>query len=959
MSRYFFVVILIFSPLAVRGQIALSPTADDTTIANQYFAKAEKFAKATQYDSSIYYYQMAGVIYEKKAIKMNIPRLWERYITCCNNMGANFTSNWQFAEALHALNTALQTGLRVFGENRPFVANSYHRLGNLYSGMGDHDKKLEFWKKALAIRLKILGENHPDVARSYGNLALPYADAGDIDTAILYYEKVLTIFRQAYGEEHQDVARAYENMGVLCGSTYPEKAFECYNNALSIRLKVFGENHPETARTHSNLALYYQNKRAYDKALTHYEKALQIWRQRFGEKNLEVAKAYRNIGVTYYEMRDYQRAFEYYNKDLSIELSLLNIRHPELSFVYQKLGKLYNVQNDHENALRYYQKSIICSVPDFADSNFYVNPSLSQMNPSKVLLLSLQLKAEAFQALSQQKSDDHKALQMALSTFRLTLAYIDKIRNSYKAEGAKLALGQKFNAVYEGTLQASLHAYNLTGQAGYKDDAFLFVEKNKAATLAQALQESRARQFAGIPAHLLEKERNLKIDLTACETELEKQKQNAQRKDRAKLHEYQNQYFTLKRNYDKLISRFEKSYPQYYDLKYKTQTVSVAELQRTLDNQTALLEYFLGDSTIFIFAVTKGSFNVVATQRDSVLDNTITVLANSFKNLTSKAKYIENASLLYRFLIKPLEFQIANCSHWVIVPDGELHQIPFDALLNEAVLPAVDAEYGSLPYLIKRHKISYHYSATLFLKSGQQQKKASNDNLLAGFAPVFSQSRKNGNLFAINFDSMVVARPDALSYLVTRDGKVLDELTYSELEVRNILTALLGRGHIYLHEDASEENFKKNIKNHKYVHIATHGFINNENSKLSNLAFSQPQNKNATEDGILYSGETYNLDLNADLLVLSACQTGAGQIIKGEGLMALTRGFLYSGARNIVASLWKVYDEHTSRLMVEFYRQIEAGKGYSTALREAKLKMIANPETAGPQSWASFVLIGR
>jgi len=194
---------------------------------------------------------------------------------------------------------------------------------------------------------------------------------------------------------------------------------------------------------------------------------------------------------------------------------------------------------------------------------------------------------------------------------------------------------------------------------------------------------------------------------------------------------------------------------------------------------------------------------------------------------------------------------------------------------------------------------------------------------------------------------------------VTRDGTNLDELPYSEQEVWEISKMLSRKsGQVYVHESASEENFKNKIKDSRFVHVATHGFINSENPKLSNLAFSQPQDSSATEDGFLYSAETYNLDLNADLLVLSACQSGTGQLIRGEGLMALTRGFLYSGARNIIASIWKVFDEHTSILMVELYKQILSGKSYSAALREAKLKMIANEATAGPQSWAAFVLIG-
>ncbi len=135
--------------------------------------------------------------------------------------------------------------------------------------------------------------------------------------------------------------------------------------------------------------------------------------------------------------------------------------------------------------------------------------------------------------------------------------------------------------------------------------------------------------------------------------------------------------------------------------------------------------------------------------------------------------------------------------------------------------------------------------------------------------------------------------------------------------------------------------------------------MNENNPNLSGLAFSQPVDSTAAEDGILYSAETYALDLNADLVVLSSCESGIGKIADGEGVMSLTRGFLYAGAKNVLVSLWKIFDEHTSKLMIEFYRHISNGDNYSDALRKAKLKMISNPETARPASWASFVLIGQ
>ncbi|MFQ5633019.1 MAG: CHAT domain-containing protein, partial [bacterium] len=163
----------------------------------------------------------------------------------------------------------------------------------------------------------------------------------------------------------------------------------------------------------------------------------------------------------------------------------------------------------------------------------------------------------------------------------------------------------------------------------------------------------------------------------------------------------------------------------------------------------------------------------------------------------------------------------------------------------------------------------------------------------------------------------------------------------------------------YFHQDASEENFKTNVGKYRYVHISTHGFMNEEKPELSARALSQPRDSSYSDDGFLYSSEVYNLDLNADLVVLSSCESGMGKLARGEGLMALTRGFLYAGANNVVVSLWKVFDASTGQLMVAFYRGVVSGKSYSAALREAKLKMIEDEFTAFPVLWSSFILIGK
>ena len=189
-------------------------------------------------------------------------------------------------------------------------------------------------------------------------------------------------------------------------------------------------------------------------------------------------------------------------------------------------------------------------------------------------------------------------------------------------------------------------------------------------------------------------------------------------------------------------------------------------------------------------------------------------------------------------------------------------------------------------------------------------------------------------------------------------------MPYSEEEIKSIIRLFKksgGKADGYFHTEANETSFKEKTDGYKYVHIASHSFTNDKYPALSGIAFSQPDSAdNCEEDGILYSGESYNLNLsNTDLVVLSSCKSGLGKLIKGEGFLSLSRGFLYSGVPNIVFSLWNVKDGPTKDLMVHFYKQILKGKSYPEALRQAKLKLMGGKKTAAPQYWAAWVFIGK
>ncbi len=982
----------LFSAIAV-AQTVISFTEQDTARAESYVEKGNNLAFYAKYDSANAYYEKAGVIFFEVASQTEKTSLWQKYVTCYNQTGDIFRLKDRHKEALAYLNKALEIGTARLGQNHPEVAATYDNIGRIYWYKGDGDSALYFCARALDIRQRVLEENHPEVARSYESMGLVLLYNNENAEALAYLQKALMIRRQRFGENSLPVASSYHTLARYCYFTKDiDELYNFANKSLAIKRRFFDENHPAIADTYNDVGNYYYYTNNYAKAIEFYDKARAINEQAYGYYHQYVARSYVNIGHVLHARKEYDRAiasiqkgghifqaifgenqwvannFQYrgevysskgdYEKALECFAKSLAINEKikgtdfQVGRIYASMAEIHLRLSDFTNALKLCQKSFAALVPGFTDTASYANPQLHNTITEFYLLRTLKLKAEilANRYLAQFQISD---LQKALSTYELASDLIDQMRSGFREEGSKLFLGEIAAGVYDGALQAALKLERITRQQHYGTQAFTLAEKSKAAVLTQLLRESRAQKFSGIPAKLLEDEAQLRSDLALLQTAIQKERQAKQSN---KLQQFEEKYFAHKIKYDELIRRFERNYPKYHVLKYDSKTVAVAELQAALDDQTALLKYFVGDTAICAFVVTRSHFETFSLKKDSLFTATVNALAASFKNIGSKTTYLQAAADLYLRLIKPLGSNIADKPHWIIIPDGDLYFVPFEALLEKNVAAVREANYHGLPYVIKKHEISYHLSATLFWESRKESDKLKHSSLFVGFAPVFS---KNGALNPDILNFLTVANPDASSYFVTRNGKTLDELKYSARELWTIAQSFPFGSRVYLHEEASEENFKTNAENYRYVHVATHGFINNENPKLSNLAFSQPQNSNAKEDGILYSSETYSLTLNADLLVLSACQTGAGQIIKGEGLMALTRGFFYSGARNIVASLWKVYDEHTSRLMVEFYREIAAGKTYSAALRAAKLKMIASPETAAPQSWAGFVLIGR
>jgi CHAT domain-containing protein len=312
--------------------------------------------------------------------------------------------------------------------------------------------------------------------------------------------------------------------------------------------------------------------------------------------------------------------------------------------------------------------------------------------------------------------------------------------------------------------------------------------------------------------------------------------------------------------------------------------------------------------------------------------------------------YLQYAHALYQQLFpKSIPDYIKNI---VIVQDGIMATIPFEVLLTEEVPATESVDYSSLPYLIRDYNLSYTFSANLLYKTFENKKllkpKAEREGMV--LAPVeFDHA-----LEAIKIAEEIVPLPGTEIEVLTIDtlfdnnGKLADEFTFY---------------------DAKEEIAKSGeMGQYKYIHIASHGFVNQEEPEFSGILLSR-DTISQKEDGVLFSGEIYNINLNAELVTLSACETGLGKIKTGEGIIGLTRALIYAGAKNLTVSLWKVSDESTKKLMIQYYdnflpekvpEDLNKSLSYSYALKKAKLDMInGGGEFSHPYYWSPFILIGK
>jgi len=839
--------------------------------------------------------------------------------------------------------------LMFYKKTEPFVAQNknifkkqaaifYEYYGLLFFKLGRSDQAILYFNKAFNIYNKNPTENLYSICSIYNNLAIILKNQGDLDKAQSYYQQALDLLTKSDNPLHIDpLSRLYTNMAIL----YTEKddtlkAKEFFNKSIALKKEHFPSN---LGTTYNSYAEYLVKCGDYKAARNYYQLAENNYTQYVGAQHPDLGLVYLNMGkLETIEGRD-EQGMEYYDKALTIFKKSYGDKHPALSECYAAIGDYQLKKGKIKDAISEYQLAMMAVCDGFNNKNPKTNPSYNHSLSDRHLLMAMKKKAAAYNQLYAQQTHQAADKEIAYNTYCSTITLIEKIRNSYLSDESKICLNQNESNTFPAALATALDLYKITGREMYKEKAFEFAEKGKSAALLASMRDVRAMQFAGVPTKLQEADNELKQETAAYDELLVKEKGCAA-PDRKKIQRWEEKLFQMNRNRENLIAYMEKTYPDYYKLKYDHSVANVKAIQSTINDDDVVVEYCMADSLVYCFVIGKSTFDYYSITAGKEFDRQ---LAAFRKNISSQDNTSGNDAVnvgsegwyLYNKLLKPAEKYICD-KDIIIIGDDRLGYIPFETLITRPVTNDV-ATFARLPYLIEKNAVNYSYSASLLCNTHINE--LMQDNSLLAFAPSYERIDKNND-------------SDNNSNL--RSG--LKPLPGVKDEVNAISNIFSGK--VFQSSEATETNFKSESSSYDILHLAMHTIIDEKDPMNSKLVFSQGNNNR--DDDMLNTYEIYNMKFKSRMAVLSACNTGNGKLVKGEGIMSMARAFIYAGCPSVVMTLWEVEDKSGVELMSSFYKYLHEGRDKDHALQQAKIDYIksADPLKAHPYFWSAYVSIG-
>lgn len=871
-------------------------------------------------------------------------------------------------------------------------------LGVIYWYKRDSDKALSYYQQALEIRLKV--DDRQLVGNSYNDIGFSvyWYYKKDYAQAIKYLLKSEEVRREIGDESNlgktlSRIGRSYEDLGQL------NKAFTYYNQAFEMFQKLNDENRIAAALYDCGIVL--KNLAQYPEALNYYNRSLTI-REKQGDKR-RIGDALNAIGIVYKRLGDFESAFTTYQNVLKLMEESGN--QSGMARAFTNMGVVLGNLNRAEQAIQYLQNShdlfqqledqtgILQNLSNLGQVHFDLkNYTKSEEYSLQALQLSRELQDKIVEVnnlillgnaqnlqrkFDQALSNYNEAMTIAqnlnspeklwptllgladcygrmgdndkaLEYYSQALDTIEGVRSTLQIDEYKTSYQANKRFAYEEVVDLLSSLHNKDKTKGYDQLAFNYAERSKARAFLDLLAESLNNVQEGVDADLLQKQEQLLGDLFQLQGQLQ---QELSKEEDNQVKEIKNKLADLEKNYSNLQNEIRIKNPKYSELQYPQPIKMEAVQSDLLDKNTILLQYSLGDSSSSCWVITKDNRFLYTLPNRPALEIEIEIIRFGLLNpqQSSPQVFAKASHKLYKLLVEPAVPLIKKGKNLLIVPDGVLHYLPFEVLLTKPAKK--NAKYSDFSYLIKRNPISYGHSSSVLnsvkkeaIKSGNKAQKG----LLAIGDPIYSENEQ-----VPTSNTLTTVNPNTAMAKLSR-------LKYSGIEVQEIGKLFQEEQvQIYTRAEATEEMVKNSneLTQYKYIHFATHAITNERKPEFSAIVLAQ--DNDPTEDGYLRAAEIFNLKMNANLVVLSACQTGLGKMVRGEGMIGLTRAFMYAGTPSVIVSLWSVSDISTAILMEEFYKNlIKKRKNKTEALRRAQLAMIKNKKFSHPFYWAPFVLIG-
>ncbi|OKH29033.1 hypothetical protein NIES2101_43485 [Calothrix sp. HK-06] len=839
-----------------------------------------------------------------------------------NNIGFVYNHIGDKQQALKFFNQSLPLMIEV--GNKAGQATTLNNIGNVYSSLGDKQQALKFYYQSLPLIIEV--GDKAGQATTLNNIGLVYSSLGDKQQALKFYYQSLPLTIEVGDKAGQAIT--LNNIGLVYSSLGDkQQALKFLNQSLPLTIEI--RDKAQQATTLSNIGLVYDDLGDKQQALKFYNQSLPL-RIEVGDKAGQ-AITLNNIGNVCSDLGDKQQALKFYNQSLPLSIEVGD--KAQQATTLSNIGSVYDDLGDKQQALKFYNQS---------------------------LPLRIEVGDKAGQATILGNMADLERnrgyLEESLKQIQAAIQIIESLRQTYTNKDLQSTYFSTVQDYYQFYIDLLIELDKKYPNKGYDTIAFNISERSRARSLVDLLTEANASIRKGVNPKLLASEQLILGKIEALQKQMQ---QPSIPNDEARLEKLKQENENLLNQYRELVDKIRTTSPKYGAIKYP-EPLELKQIQQQLDKDTLLLQYFLGKNHSYLWAVTPDSLYTYELPKSSEIEFAAQDFSNTIADTLSVNEPAKARKLikLSQMILAPALDKLGK-KRLAIVADGPLQTIPFAALAdptNKIYQPLmVNHEIVNLPSVTaiatQRQRFNNEYVAPKTLAVLADPVFEASDKRLTGKEPTYKVPE-----FNLNRSSLQRALKN-----LKRNG--WERLDGTRTEAEQILKLVPSQDAIHAYDFDANYNFVTNpeLKQYRFLLFATHGFVDTTNPELSGIVLSQfDKQGKPVEKGYLRLGDIFNLDLGAELVVLSACETGLGKDIKGEGLVGLTRGLMYAGSKRAVVSLWQVNDEGTSKLMLTFYKAVLTGKLPTVALREAQLQFWQgqDKERQRPYYWAPFTLQG-